>query len=123
MAVDSTAVPLDVEAASYELALTLATDDATIQEQAAGVQTLKRSSVKQKVDVIETQTDTEFFNSNSALGSAANNRWPLRVQELIGLWTSISQATTLTVLSGGGVTSSFTDCDTDFGFVGRSGLP
>ncbi len=116
-AVPSSVIPLDLIDAAYELALDVSASDSVVQNQTASRQA-KRVRTREKVDVIDCEEETEYFANTARTG----RRFPLIVEELIGIWIASNIRTALSATSGTDITSSFTDADTDFGFAG-SGLP
>ncbi len=108
-AVPTATIPEDVLNASWEWALALVVDGAIAGKQ-PGTNT-KRTRTREKVDVIETESETELFRAT--IGQTT--RFPTAINELIGLWLEGGDAA-LSFASGVDVLSSFTTADTDFGF-------
>lgn len=109
-AVPTDSIPQDVLDANWEWALAIVVDGAVAGKQ-PGTNT-KRTRTREKVDVIETESETELFRAT--IGQTT--RFPTAVNELIGLWLEGGDAA-LSFASGTDVLSSFTTADTDFGFV------
>jgi hypothetical protein len=107
--VPSGAIPQDVLEGNWEWALAVVMDGAVAGE-TPGTNT-KRVRTREKVDVIEVESETELFKSTVGQTS----RFPTAVMELIGLWLEGGDAS-LSFVSGTDVTSGFTTDDTDFGF-------
>jgi hypothetical protein len=105
--------PQDVIEGSWEWALEIIKNPA-VANSTPGSNT-KRTRTKDKVDVIEVEAEIEFFKSTLGRGA----RFSTAVMELVGLFLSSSQGTTLAFVSGTDVDSGFTASDTDFGFDGN----
>lgn len=122
VAVDSTSIPMDVDSASYEIALALGETTPTIQTSSTATSNVKRQKDLARVEgAITEDVEREFFRStlDSQLGGPP--RFPTIVQELIGLWLA-SGATVLSVPEFGGSDGCSFIEDQDLGFTG-SGLP
>ncbi len=102
-------IPQDVLEGNWEWAIAIIADGAVAGE-TPGTNT-KRVRSREKVDVIETESETELFKSTVGRTS----RFPTAVMELVGLWLEGGDAS-LSFVSGTDVTSGFTTEDTDFGF-------
>ena len=81
-AVSDSVIPPDILNGSFEWALDTI-QDPTVTEAVPGTNT-KRTRTKDKVDVIETEAETEFFKPT--IGQTA--RFPVAVQEWIGFYLS-----------------------------------
>jgi hypothetical protein len=108
---DSGVIPDDVIEGSYEWAIIII-DDPDAAESTPGTNT-KRTRSREKVDVIEVESEVENFKST--VGRTA--RFPTAVMELVGLFLAGSDAN-LSFASGTDEVSQFTTQDTDFGFSG-----
>lgn len=110
-AVADSVIPQDVLEGNWEWALDIV-QDASVAGASPGTNT-KSTRSREKVDVIEVETETVQFKPT--IGETA--RFPVAVMELIGAFLAGSDAT-LALASGTDEVSQFTTSDTDFGFNG-----
>lgn len=107
-ALSSATIPQDVIDAAYELAVSLSASSSTLTQTQGQVVGVKSNRDRKKVAELEIETDVEYFAAG--VQSRLSSRFPLIVEELIGLWLAGSAAASgvgLGSISGSGCESIF----------------
>jgi hypothetical protein len=118
VAVDSSAIPLEILQGGYEYALELINAPSVQTDDQRG-SNLKTDKLTQRVEGAVTVT-TEKGYFRSTLGTLPP--FPTIVQDYIGLWLASSVSSPLVFTSGTEVEATFTEAGLDWGYHG-SGIP
>lgn len=114
VALDDTEVPLDILYGNMEYALALISDPTILDTPTSGSNT-KRSRSKEKVDVIEVESETEYFQSTAKTAT----KFPTNVFDYVGFWLA---STTGAIPPFAGGTDVCSNADQEWG-TGYRGWP
>lgn len=121
VAVSSTSIPYQVDYATYELALVLSADPATVQGQQVATSLVKEHRLLERVEGAVTVDETNKYLTADQAGIVPG-RFPQAVMELIGLWLAGGAgAADQSPEIGDNGSSSFIECQ-DLGYFDL-GLP